>query len=1006
MQTLYGPFRALEAAFLRHLLTNQPGLQRPVLVLCPSGRVAARLRTQLAKQNKVFSNLFFVTFSQLLATLDSELPASHKPVLPGDNLHDYILKNLLTQPGLNRYRLSRGFVSALRTSLRDMADALVNPDVLEEHLRVSTDQTLLAEEEHAQWLVRVYRAYLDKMEQIPGFRSYQTYFSEALQQAEKSPWLQHFDEIILYGFYELTGRQLDLFHVLRTHYNLTVFWLYCQEKAFEYGRRFFETNVLGVSSQSTALSFTDESSELGKTLKCLFTDQTVVQTPQGLRFVCAPGPQQELFFVMKEMLRLHEEEHIAYEDMAITARSLEPYKTLLPEMCAQNGIPLQADFSFSLAMHPLGVFLINLIGLARGGFDREDVLAVVSSPYFKHKNTWKYLIEACLAKRDFAQWQDLLRPTLPSYDPAFLHWLEQTKKQLEELEHKDSWTKLRLAAGAFLAENTTADLSAQEQEIWNKVQELLEGFERYQAASLQADEREFLDELLTALQGEQIHQATSISRGASAVDVLALRGLNFKVLFVLGLNEKIFPQLIREDPILKDYYRRILRDQLGFWINQKLERFEEERMLFSCTMQAATDKLYGSFLRNDAEGKPLIPSSYMVELARAANTDLSRENIAWIDLHLTSQLQHEKFSYLTPKEVSLLLTNNQAEETTYQMAGLLEPGEKEILQAAKQLAKPGALTERDGLISSGEEIFATQNKKGFSPSALQDLGHCPMKYFLAKGIGLREQDEALSRSELAPNLRGETYHKVLMDYYQKLLDDGLTGQLFDSALQTRLEEALSAHYTKQSYKEFGIYPVIWDLILTDIHDKLIIFVQEDAKQLEGYIPSLFEKRFEGYYAPTEEIKLKLQGIIDRIDIHPENKTFRVLDYKSSRRGGENLAAYMFKKVILQPFLYLILAQQMPPTATLTPAGAALLNINIGYGRQELTATDFEKIKQRAADFFVFLMQILKQGRFFIRPGEHCQYCPYAGICRKNSFACLLRAKHDSWTARLEEQEQQ
>ena len=105
--------------------------------------------------------------------------------------------------------------------------------------------------------------------------------------------------------------------------------------------------------------------------------------------------------------------------------------------------------------------------------------------------------------------------------------------------------------------------------------------------------------------------------------------------------------------------------------------------------------------------------------------------------------------------------------------------------------------------------------------------------------------------------------------------------------------------------------MVWNLILTDIHDKLSVFVHKDAAQLASYEPSLFETAFEGYYAPSDEIKLKLHGIMDRIDIDAQHKTFRVVDYKSGRHGGTDLAAYMFKEVILQPFIYLVLAQQMP-----------------------------------------------------------------------------------------------
>ena len=148
--------------------------------------------------------------------------------------------------------------------------------------------------------------------------------------------------------------------------------------------------------------------------------------------------------------------------------------------------------------------------------------------------------------------------------------------------------------------------------------------------------------------------------------------------------------------------------------------------------------------------------------------------------------------------------------------------------------------------------------------------------------------------------------------------------------------------------------------------------------------------------------MKLKGIIDRIDVNAQDKTFRVLDYKSGRHGGKDLAADMFKKVILQPFIYLILAQDQAPTRGLSPAGAALLNINKGYNRQELSVQGFEAVRPRADRFLSLLAQLIGQGTFFVSPGEHCIYCPYGAVCRKDAYRTLLRVKHTPQAALLEE----
>ena len=122
-------------------------------------------------------------------------------------------------------------------------------------------------------------------------------------------------------------------------------------------------------------------------------------------------------------------------------------------------------------------------------------------------------------------------------------------------------------------------------------------------------------------------------------------------------------------------------------------------------------------------------------------------------------------------------------------------------------------TKNDGKVQSGEVIFARANEKGFSASALMMLASCPMRYFLSRALGLGEPEEALSRQELAPNLRGSAYHEVLAAFYGELVKTGALHQLFADGLRAQLKKTLFSLYPPNAYKRFGIYPVIWDLIL-------------------------------------------------------------------------------------------------------------------------------------------------------------------------------------------------
>lgn len=1009
MKLVYAHYPSLARAFASRVKTWNPGPAAKVLVVAPSARVCTYLSRRLTREMGAVSGVYFHTFGSLLHMLDAEDGLPRPPLLPGDNLQNFILKEVLSRPGLDEYAPSRGFVGALKGSLRDLADSLADPDVLEEHLRTSSDSRLEQSSRHIAWLIAVYRAYQRAMDEVPGYRSYQKWFEHALAQASSSAWLAEFTHICFYGFYDMTGRQLELFGQLKNHYSVTVFAPYAKHPAYRFAQKFFESNFLPGESEAITEDFS--SGALSGAAAHLFGEGSCAAP--GLQIANAAGPRAELEYAAKEMLKLAQN-GMPFEDMALVVRSLEPYKNELSYVLEENCIPWQGSLPFTLKRLPLGVFCLNLLGLAAGGFDRDAVRAVVASPYFKIKNNWRRLIDACLVSRDYAQWTDLITPRVPGYDPAFLTWLERVKNALEQLDKPRPWKELAEAALAFLRENTdtSALFSEREKNLWREIESTVQGLERFASVRPNAQEGEFAAELTDELAGVPVHLTENAQAGVTVTDALNLRGLSFKAVFVLGMNEKSFPQVIKEDPIFKDYYRYVLRDGLGYWVNQKLERFEEEKLLFFTALTAAEEKLFVTYLRTDAEGKPAIPSVYLAELARACGLDLQSQDVVRVGARLAERAARVPVELWSARELAGVLALSENPKEKFERAGLLTPAAARSLDTCQKMRRPAGLTEYDGMISSGEEIFAKAQEAGFSPSALQDLGACPMKYFLSRGVGLARPDERLSRQALAPNLRGTAYHRILMDFYQDLYTHHLAGELFDSALADRLYRAADKNFTKESYKEFGIYPVIWEIILEDMKTLLADFVQKDARELDGFVPAVFETVFDAPYTPSENMRIKLTGIIDRIDVNEQAKTFRVVDYKSSRKGGKDLRTDIFKHLILQPFLYVLLAEKMPRLDGFRPDGSCLLSIRPQYARQSLTREGFEEIKPKADKLLAHLAALVKEGKFFINPfprksaeqnkADYCAYCPYGAICRKDSFKSLMRARHSAEHRALEE----
>ncbi|MBR4355878.1 MAG: exodeoxyribonuclease V subunit gamma [Elusimicrobiaceae bacterium] len=1000
MELFYAHYPSLEQSFLRFIERNRRPLE-PWLVVCASSLLMQRLKEQLARKQGIVANLHFSTASSLLYRLDSEAGPA-KPIFPQDHLRDFLIKEILTEPGLNMYPVSRGFIAALKDSLRDLSDSLADPTVLEEQLNVLPDEGEFAQDKvRFTWLVRVYKRYLERETQWIGYRPYQHFFMRALSQVEKSNYLKGFSNIIFYGFYDMPGRQLELVHQIRAHYPVTIFAPYAKYPAYQFARKFFETNWLGPcggGKDENTMSF----GVLGEGAPLLFAPTGEVAT-EAVQIVSAADIQSEVFFVAKEILRLVEEENYAFSDIGVLMRSQLPYQDTVRRLFVQNQIPLNAVFSRSLPRFALGSFCLTLFTLDNNGFDRESVLAILASAYFSHpqKNNWRKLAEKSLVSLNMTQWEDLL-PQTEGFDPDLLAWLKHCQQCLQSLAAPGPWAEKCRQARKFLADNLMSDrLEGKEQEIYQSICACIDSLAQYSAIRVQCRSGEFVRELTDALSGLSFNETEDVPEGVVLTDVLRARGLSFKVVFLLGVNEKVFPQLIPDDPILRDRYRYLLRDVLGYWISQKAERTQEERLLFFTALTAARERLYVSYACRTEEGKEQVPSVYVAELARVTRTSWNAEEKPRIGNQWLSRLATVPFLRWNSKEVScaLMLYGQQTDEN-YRLAGLAEEDISRRIKAVNALKQTGPVGAFDGFIQSGPAIFKTAQREGFSPSALQDLAACPMKYFFRKALHLADKEEVCSRHELSADKRGTAYHRILEDFYRELSRLQLTHNLFDTAVSVYLDRVLAKHYTAQSYRIFGIYPVVWELILEQLRTRLVEFVTQDLKQLGDFTPTYFEKEFTKL--EVEELPIKLRGVIDRIDVDEKHGRFIIVDYKSSRKGTSHLDQSFFTHLIFQPFLYPLAAKKFSELKDMNFEKACLLSLQKGYTRQDLSAEELMAMYPRAVDFLSRLAQLVQEGEFFLNPSDLCAYCPYHMICRKDSFSCLTRARHCASNKHIEE----
>jgi ATP-dependent helicase/nuclease subunit B len=505
------------------------------------------------------------------------------------------------------------------------------------------------------------------------------------------------------------------------------------------------------------------------------------------------------------------------------------------------------------------------------------------------------------------------------------------------------------------------------------------------------------------------------------LNATAARGLSFRALFILGLNEGIFPRTIREDAFLRDRDREILERDLGYKVNPKLAGFDEEKLIFALLVGAAREKLYCSFQRADDNGRVLAPSWYLSELKKALGSDLdgylTEVTIPRSTLEKSSTPPFDRDDLLLPEELAIRLSLD-AHDAGSLVANFIDAPElyKHGRTVIAELDRSAAeLCGFDGAVGPLPAYWNHFSKR-ISPSALESYARCPFQFFVRQVLRLEPLDRPEELSGPSVAQYGELGHAILNRVYLEIIEKG-----YFSGRSNFIEvDPTVAAVAQQVFADFEQknpvgYPLTWECLkeqLTGLIGQVIARDLEDMA-VSGFAPVALETdmtdRLPSDWPPPLE-GITIRGRMDRIDYHPKENRLRVIDYKfkfgaSPATPDKDLDRAALRGQRLQPPFYLLLGerwsnQQAKEAARvearfyyIAPRWQDGPLVSAEFNAEGLTGKIGAALKKTIAE----LAEGIRQGRFFIQRGAHCEYCDVAEICRKNHPPSLWRAENDPIT---------
>jgi RecB family exonuclease len=386
------------------------------------------------------------------------------------------------------------------------------------------------------------------------------------------------------------------------------------------------------------------------------------------------------------------------------------------------------------------------------------------------------------------------------------------------------------------------------------------------------------------------------------------RGRAFKVVFVPGLAERLFPQKLREDPLLLD---EEMRKPLDAHLIVQDDRAKTERLLLRLAVGSATDRLWLSYPRLDVGGaRPRVPSFYVLDVMRAIvgtiprHEELQREAAAAGGAKLdwpAPARPEEAIDEVEHDLATLRLLIDTPDRTAvrgnaHYLLGL-NPALRRSVTRRWARARSKWMPQ-DGLVRVTPAIkpmLDTQRlgARPYSVSALQKFTTCPYQFVLSAIYRFAPNDPPEPLQRLDPLMRGSLFHEVQARVLRVLHAEGrlpLTPEAVPQALQA-LAAALEATASEHKERLAPAIERVWRDEIAAIGRDLRVWIRK-LPEAAPWTPEYFEYSFgladEGRdeRSQREPVRIDdrfiLRGSVDMIETKAESPELRITDHKTGR----------------------------------------------------------------------------------------------------------------------------
>ncbi len=634
---------------------------------------------------------------------------------------------------------------------------------------------------------------------------------------------------------------------------------------------------------------------------------------ENIHLFLAKNRYSEIENVAKTICKMVREKQLRYRDMAVITKNIDMYSSLVRSIFAKYDIPVFIDEKRDLNQNVIVQYVLSILDIFTTNYANEAMFNYIKLGFLDIEDDEIFKLENYCTKWGIKRnkWKE-----------DFKYEMEDENKK-QEIERLNEIRKQIIEPLITLKKNIDKEKTAinitkqiygflQEQNIEEKISRKVKDLEEMGLIDF-ANEYvesyhiilEVFDEIVLVfkedkmnidtyskilkigLKNSELGKIPATQDQVTLGDVDRTRSHKVEVVFVIGLNDGVFPSVNKDEGFLNDVDRERLKNDGIELANGTLENLYEENFNIYKVFTTAEQEMYLSYASSDGEGRALRPSILIHKMKKIfpkleEQSDVITKQYEVVNQDITYEELLEKIYQLKNKE--------DIEKIWYVVYAWYKQNSKWNTRLEQDM-EGLAYTNVPQKLKKENMDKLYGNTLHTSVSRLEQYRRCPFSYYLQYGLKVKPKEELKIQSFNT----GSFMHETIDEFFKYVHENGLNlAELEEIDIQKIVSKIidedleLSKNYIFKATVKYNILVRRLKKIVSKALKYIIQTLIYSDFMIKG---TEVEFDTKGEYKPIQlELedgkRIEITGKIDRIDIAKEEdgNYLRIIDYKSSSKN--------------------------------------------------------------------------------------------------------------------------